>query len=200
MKSLKIILTAVLCVITAFSVFKYIVTQNEKKILLASIKQIEQQVASLEKDKQGLQKTIEQGKEVQMQLTEQNKGLTEDLKAVEDKLAKSSSDLSQAQKTIDELNLQVGFLKDERDNMAIKLADMSQEKDALKTKVSSVKELKKAIRKIKLQLRAPSHEIPKKEKARIINVTDGNRGFVMKNGTPTYTPKIKIKVEPALKE
>lgn len=200
MKSLKIILAAVLCVITAFSVFKYIVTQNEKKILLASIKQIEQQVASLEKDKQGLQKTIEQGKEVQMQLTEQNKGLTEDLKAVEDKLAKSSSDLSQAQKTIDELNLQVGLLKDERDNMAIKLADISQEKDALKTKVSPVKELKKAIREIKLQLRAPSHETPKKEKARIINVTDGNRGFVMKNGTPTYTPKIKIKVEPALKE
>lgn len=198
MKVPKIILIAALCVISIFSAFRYIAGQKEKRILLNSLREIEQQVTNLEKDKQVLQNTIEKEKELQKQLSEENKGLKEDLYATEDKLIKASDDFNQAQKSLEELNLELSLLKDERDRMMIQLSEVSQEKDVLKAKVSSVAELKKAIRELKIQMRSVPHEI--KKKARAYTITEGNRGFMIKNGVPTYTPKIKIKVEPALKE
>lgn len=198
MKNLKVVLVVLLCVITIFSVFRYIAAQKEKKILLSNLKQIEQQVASLEKDKQTLQRTIEKEKELQKQLNEENKGLKENLKESEEKLTKYSNDFSQAQKTIDELNSQTVLLKDERDRMMIQFSEVAQEKDKLKARVSSVTELKKAIRELKSQMRGVTFEM--KKKAKTYTIIEGNRGFVVKNGIPTYAPKIKIKVEPTLKE
>jgi chromosome segregation ATPase len=200
MKVLTIILIVILCGMTIFSAFKYITIQKEKKILLGSLKQVEQQVVSLEKDKQILQNTIQKEKEVQRQLSEENNGLKENLKENEERLAKYSNDFSQAQKAIEDLNSQLFFLKDERDRLMIQFAEVTQEKDILKAKVSSVKELKKAIRELKIQMRSVTYEIIKKKPKSYHEITDGNRGFMFKNGMPTYTSKIRIKVEPALKE
>lgn len=199
MKVITIILIAILCGLSVFSAIKFIAAQKEKKILLANLRQIEQQVASLEKDKQSLQGTIVKERELQRQLNEENKGLKENLKENEDKLVKYTNDFAEAQKNIEGLNSQVSLLKDERDRMMIQLSEVTQERDTLKVKVSSVKELKKAIRELKIQMRSVTHEIIKKAKSSF-TVSDGNRGYMLKNGVPTYSPKINIKVEPALKE
>lgn len=210
MKNLKVILFAVLCIVTLFSVFKYISAQREKNLLLYNLKQAEDKVTGLETEKQGLQRTIEKEKELQNQLNEENKGLKDNLKAYEEKLAKYEDEYNQAKKTIEELSSDISLYKDERDRLMIQFAEASQQRDSLEARLGSIEELKKAIKELKAKSRGrgvsrkareavyKKYEI--KESAKIYEVSDGNRGFVVRDGRPTYYPKIKIKVEPALEE
>ncbi len=201
-KYFRIILVALLVGITIFSVFKYVYTLREKYELLSAINQIKTQLAALELQKQGLAQDLDKEKQLNQQVAQENSGLKDSLKEKEDKIAQLATDVAYAQKMAEDLNSQVSILKAE--NMAVrdqnagltaKLDELSREKDALAIRLSSVAELKKAIRELKKQVRKVRSKIKYKETADE-RVFEGNRGFLVKNGKPTYPTKVKIEVKP----
>lgn len=200
-KYFRIILVALLVGITIFSVFKYVYTLREKYELLSAINQIKTQLAALELQKQGLVQDLDKEKQLNQQVAQENSGLKDSLKEKEDKIAQLATDVAYAQKMAEDLNSQVSILKaenmavrDQNTGLTAKLDELSREKDALAIRLSSVAELKKAIRELKKQVRKVRSEIKYKETVDE-RVFEGNRGFLVKNGKPTYPTKVKIEVK-----
>jgi len=198
-KEYKVIVIALLTGITLFSVFKYLTTLNEKNDLLKNLNQVKGQIMSLELEKQNLLQTIDKEKESQKALTDENATLKDELK----NLAQVDESLQNSQKTIEQLTSQIALskaentaLREEKNRLSLKLTQVSQEKDALRARLSSVPELKKTIKEVKVQVqkaKAVMREIAHKRR-----VIEGNRGYLMKNGKPTFpVSKIKIEVMPA---
>ncbi len=174
MKNYKTVLIAVLIGITLFSVFKYIVTLKQNQDLTYTVNEARKQISNLITDKEKLLTTIESQKQALGALTEENSGL-------KDKLNKVDAELAAAQQKVAELNAEAQTLRD--DNAA------------MKTRLSSIKELKKAIREIKIQMRQTKVAVLKK--ADMDKLLDGNRGFLIRDGKSTYPSKIRIEVSPA---
>jgi len=191
-KNYKIILTALLLGITIFSVFKYVAALKEKYDLLKNLNQVKGQVAALEQ-------AIEKEKELQKTLAQENVTLKDGLKTNTDKLTQLDVDLQNSQKTIEQLTSQIALsqaentaLREEKDKMTLELAQISQERDTLKARLSSIPELKKTIKEIKLQIRKT--KVMMREMTKKRRVIEGNRGFLVKNGKTTF-PITKIKIE-----
>jgi len=86
--------------------------------------------------------------------------------------------------------------------MILELSQASVENDALRTKLSSVAELKKAIRELKRNKRLQPVPVlrfkPKNPKVMEEAVeVEGNRGFLTRDGVSTFPYKIRIEVKPA---
>ncbi|MDP3732898.1 MAG: hypothetical protein Q8R31_07775 [Candidatus Omnitrophota bacterium] len=198
-KNYKIILTALLLGITLFSVFKYLAALRERNDLMKNLNQAKSEVAALELEKQNLSQTIDKEKELQKALTEENLTIKDELK----KLAQLNDNLQNAQKTIEQLTSQIALSKaentalgEEKDKLTLELVQVSQERDTLKVRLSSIPELKKTIKEIKIQMRKA--KVMMKEITTKRQITEGNRGFLIKNGQPTFPiTKIKIEVMPA---
>ncbi|MFH0738830.1 MAG: hypothetical protein V2A59_03115 [Candidatus Omnitrophota bacterium] len=197
----QIILIALLAGVTCFSLFKYFYTLKEKYELYNTLNQIKEQVADLEAQKQEILQGIEKEKQLNLQITQENTGLKENIGAAEEKIYQLSTDIAYAKKIFEDLKSEVSVLKaenmavrEENINLTSKLSQVSQEKDALTMRLSSVAELKKAIRELKKQMRRVSSEISYKETIRE-KILEGNRGFLLKNGKPTYPTKVKIEVK-----
>lgn len=191
MKNYKIILVALLCGITIFSIFKYVSALKEKYELLSTINQIKQQVAFLENEKRNLLQTLEKEKQLQQQLNGEVSELKDYLKASKVRMSK----LFAGQKKIEDLTSQISALKAENKALVEEKARVSQETEGLQAKLNSVTELKKAIRELKKQMHKVGAEI--KKKADTSQITEGNRGFVIKDGKSTCATKVKIDVRPA---
>lgn len=191
-RSLKIVLTVMLVSITLFSVFKYLLILKEKYVLLKSLDEAKGQVLALEQ-------AIDKEKEIQNALSQENLALKNELKANIDKLTQLDADLLNAQKSIEELTAQITLakaentaLREEKDNLALGLTQVSQERDTLKARLNSLPELKKRIKEVKLEIRKTKAVVREITKER--RVIEGNRGFLVKNGESTY-PITKIKIE-----
>ena len=194
-KAYKIIVIVLLVGITLFSVFKYLMTLNEKNGLMKNLNQVKGQVAALELEKENLLQTIDKEKESQKALTEENATLKDELK----KLAQVDENLQNSQKTIEQLTSQIALskaentaLREEKNGLSLELTQVSQERDTLRARLSSIPELKKTIKEVKAQIRKAKviiREIAKKRR-----IIEGNRGFLVKNGKSTF-PITKIKIE-----
>lgn len=210
MKNPKVILIAFLFLsgITAFSLFKYLWSLKEKYDLLGRLNKIKEQTSLLEKDKQNLLQTLEKERQLEQQLTLQNTGLKEELKVSEEKLTQLNQDFIQGQNTIAQLNSEItnlktesNTLKEERDSLQAQFFQLTEEKESLKARLGSIVELKKAIKEIKKQMRNVGAKIMQKAKemkaAGLTGPLEGNQGFLIKDGKPTYPAKVKIEVTPA---
>jgi len=191
------IFTIALAGITVFSAVKYALSLKEKYALLNTLNQVRGQVNALENDKQGLSKELEKEKESNAGLNTEVLKMRGHLEASKVRLAKLFVDVDRAEKNIEDLNAKFSILKsenillrDENEKMGSRVTGLSQENQGLKTKLSSVSELKKAIRELKR--RTPQLTLKDKVKQLI----EGNRGFLIKDGRLTSAAKIKIEVTP----
>ncbi len=198
----RIILIALLLGITAFSIFKYVYALKEKYELLNTVNQIKAQLSALEAERQVILQDLDKEKQLSQQLIQESTVLKDNLKAREEKIAQLSTDVAYAQKIVEELNSQVSILKaenmavrDQNDSLNVKLNQVSQEKETLALRLSSVAELKKAIRELKKQMRKVRSQIKFKEEVVSGKVLEGNRGFLVKDGKPTYPTRVKIEVK-----
>lgn len=173
MKIYKVILVALLVGVTIFSVFKYVSSLKEKRAILEILNQTKDQLQALEQE---------------------NLGLKDSLKVTAEKLAKKEEDFNQARQDIQELTSEIAILKSENTSLKeeevklkAQLTSVSQEKDNLQARLSSIAELKKAIRELKRQMRVVRKKIEDK-------IIYGNRGYLIKDGKPTYPAQVKIEV------
>lgn len=196
------ILISFLIGVSLFSIFKYVSSLKEKYALLSTVNKTKDQLKTLEFQKQNLLQEIEEEKKLQQKLIQENSEIKDDLKATDEELTKLNSDFIQADKNIEELSSQISVLKtenmalnDEKDKLKLKVNEISQEKESLKIRLSSIQELKKAIREIKQQMRKVTRGV--KHKVKKEETHEGNRGFLLKEGKPTYPAKVRIEVHPA---
>ena len=184
----KIILIAFLVGIIIFGVYKYILSLKE-------------QISALENEEQALLQTLEKERELEQKLTQENTELQDNLRVSEEKLAKLNEDFQEVHNMIEKLNYKVSILKAEnivlrekRQNLMLELARISQEKENLRAKLNSIEELKKAIKELKGQMHKIGTKMEKRVEAE--KIIEGNRGFLIKDGKPTYCVKVKIEVKP----
>lgn len=187
-RNLKIILIVLLVCITVFNGYKYFMTLKEKYVLLKDLNQARGEIAVLTE-------AIDKEKELHKAVIQENLTLKEGL----NNLTQLEAGLRNAEKTIEQLTSQVSLakaeniaLREEKENLALELTEVSQERDTLKVRLSSIPELKRTIKEVKTQIRkarAMTRELAKKRR-----VIEGNRGYLIKDGKSTY-PITKIKIE-----
>jgi len=205
-KNLKFALVALLIGITIFSAVQYGSSLQEKYRLRQALSQLKSEAKALEDENKQLQETLRQDKELQDALSQQNADLKDYLKASKKRMSKLFSGLKQAEKTLDRLETQQEELKSEnkalirsRSNLKADFSATAKENEELKARMNSLAELKKAIRELKHRVHSAKGKIEQKTAKAIRNEPiDGNRGFVIKDGKPTQSAKIKIEVAPAL--
>ncbi len=147
----------------------------------------EQQVVAA---RQELVQERQEKEALQGQLTEVRKNLdatVSELREVKEKLATAEKDNTQLQQVKQELQQRI--------------ASLESEKQALEARLHSLKELKKAIRQVKIEIhnkkveqRALIRQQQKELDARRLQT--GNRGFLIRDGSSTYKPKVIIEVSP----
>jgi len=198
---LKNILIVLLLTITIFSVFKYILSLKARYDLITALNQARDELVVLKQEKQKLLGQLEKGKELQEQFTEANSELKDNIKAARRRLTKLFTEIRAKEKAYDDLNYRFSILKaenvaltEEKEQLNLKLSETNSENESLKVKLSSIEELKKAIRELKIKMRQV-RITPKK--AREQEIIEGNRGFLVKDGKSTYPVKIRIEVRPA---
>ncbi len=188
--------------LAVFGIVKYIILQREKYDLIESVKQMKVQLAQLENEKQGIKRSYEEEKTLHLAAQEKNVQLEGSLKSTQEQLDKITLDYQGLKEDVEKLNAEVSavkaektFLAEENDELQVKLSDVKNENESLIARLTSIPELKKAIRELKKQMRNAGHEIKKKimSEKKII----GNQGFVIKQGQPTVSSKVKIEVQPA---
>ena len=171
----KNILIVFLLTTTLFSIFKY----------ATALKAVNQ----LKKEKQNLLQQIEKEKTLQQKLGQENMTLKAYLRA-------SRSRITHLFEDYDRTGEKFSILKAENSILARQNELALQENRAYKAKLSSVTELKKAIKEIKRQMRSAMIEMEPEIKG-AQEIREGNRGYLMKDGRPTKPATIRIEVVPA---
>ncbi len=190
--------------------------------LKAKINKLKNNISVLNNEKQAVVNDLGRENKLYDTLNDEYQKVQNKLKIAEDKLVKIDTDFQNTQKTIEELNSRISILKvegetlrKENENVKFDLNEVTQEKNTLQDKMSSVTELKKAIKELKKQRRQEMHEVvrwisprssPSKpmakeikdhaEEPKVKEVFEGNRGFMIKDKKLTYKAKVKIEVEP----
>lgn len=187
MKNYKFILIAFLIGITIFSVLRYSLSLKEKYDLSKSLQEAKEQVVVLQIERQNLLQELEKEKQLQEQLLM----LKDNLEASRNRLTRLFGDFERAQKTIEQLDSQISLLRLENRALREEIDNLEFQRDDLKVRLSSLIELKKAIRELKIKMRRVKTEI---EKKRPETVVEGNRGYLIKDGKSTY-PLYKVRIE-----
>ena len=205
MRNTKVSLIAIIAVlagITVFCVYKYIVSVRENNVLSASIRQLNSQVNVLEEEKNSLTLDLGREKELKEALDRENSGLKGDLSKDEERLARLETDFEASRKAIDDLNTKFSLVKAENRALRGKVQDLEvdfseakADKEQLAVRLNSIDELKKAIKELRQKARLAKRQVREQIEQKEVMIM-GNNGFVVKNGMPTSSAKIKIEVQP----
>ena len=172
--------------ITVFSIIGYMSELKARYRLKESLTQAQAQISALAQDKQNLLQEIEKEKQLNENLALKNTNLKDYLKASKRKITRLFQDNAKDQDNLEELNAKLSILKAENKALINGRKRILSENEQFKFKLSSIAELKKAIREFKAN----------KRKARDLKI-EGNRGFLIKDGQPTAVERVKIEVIPA---
>jgi len=144
------------------------------------VSSLKDNIATLENQKQNLLQELEKEKAHLQQLSIKNTDLKSYLKGACKRLNKSFVDLNQEEERLEKLRAQFSILKVENGALLEERDRITSENEAMKMKLNSVDELKKAISELKRQVQR-----------------EGNQGFLIKDGQLTSVTKVKIEVSPA---
>lgn len=136
-------------------------------------------LATLEDQKQKLLQELEKEKNTLQQPNAKNAELRAYLKSAQNRLNESFETLSKAEEKIDKLGAQFSILKAENSALLEDREKLTKEIEAIRIRLNSADELKRALRKLKKE-----------------EPIESNRGFLIKGGQPTSTAKIQIEVIP----
>lgn len=195
------IVIILLASITIFSAYKGIASQIEKNKLQDALTKTQAQSDLLKKEKQDLELSLIKAKESQEALSQENVALKDQIRESQDKVSRLEADLNQSQAKVNEMTQNMDALKsenttliDEKNRLNTQVSTLTQENANLNARLGSLDELKKAIRELKHKVRTVFTQVVKKEPP---TITDGNRGYLLKEGKPTkISPKVKIDIIP----
>ena len=186
--TIKNIALILLLSITAFSMARYVSELKARYRLSDSLAQAQGEIAVLTQEKQNLLRELEKEKGLKEQLALKNANLKAYLRAGKNRIARLFVDNSRIQNNLEDVSARLSILKVENSAIIDSRKRVYLENEELKAKLGSVVELKKAIRELKAR--------KKKRKAAVLK-TEGNQGYLIKEGQSTSPAKIRIEVFPA---
>ncbi len=172
--------------ITAFTMVKYLNELKARYRLQDSLAKAQDEIAVLAQEKQSLSKELGEEKELKEQLLLKYAGLKDYSRAGRNKIAHLFQDKARIQASLEDTSAKFSILKAENRALIDQRKRIYMENEQFKAKLSSVVELKKAIRELRI----------KKRKVLTLE-TEGNWGFLTKNGLLTSPEKVRIEVVPA---
>lgn len=170
--------------VVVFSMVKYVSELKARLSLQDSLTLARSDIAVLTQEKQNLLQELGKEKEVNQQLTAKNAKFKAYLKASGVRMKRLFRDKYKTQNEFEGINAKFAVLKAENKVLIDSHKREYIENEQFKLKLSSVMELKKAIRELKTK--------PK----RLDLKTEGNQGFLVRDGRSTLK-KIKIEVFPS---
>jgi chromosome segregation ATPase len=142
--------------------------------------------------------------ELTRELREEKSALSGSLKDAEGKISRLEEENAGAGesvvsllKGIKGLQEEITRAKEDKNQLEEKISILGERNARLDTKLSSIPELKKAIKELKLQMRKKHPKPALKIKRHSEEVFEGNFGYLIKDGVATYRPWFTIKVESA---
>jgi len=171
--------------VTAFSMIRYVSELKARFQLQDSLIQAQSEIVILTQEKQNSLQELRKEQESNAQLTAKNVKFRAYLKAGKIRMSGLFQANSKTQNELEEMNTKFAILKAENKALIAGHQRSYIENEQLKFKLSSVAELKKAIR-----------ELRKNKSKKLSLATEGNQGFLIRDGRST-SEKIKIEVVPA---
>jgi regulator of replication initiation timing len=170
--------------VAAFSMFRHVSELKARFTLQDKLAQVRSEMAALTQEKLNLLQELEKEKKLNAQLAARNVKLRAYLGSSKDRITRLFQDNSKTRVEFEETSAKFAVLKAENRVLIDNHKRGYLENEQLKLKLSSVVELKKAIRELKSKkFRNPDSGI------------GGNQGFLIKGGRSTFE-KIKIEVVP----
>lgn len=173
-RSTKIWLIILLVIVVAFDVQEYFLLINK---FVKTSQELEESIVQLNQEQK------------------ENHLLQGELRLIRQQLQKMKTELKGTRRELNSVNNKLSGL--EKNNLVLQ-----EEKERLEARLHSLKELKKAFRQIKLERHQENVQqlLVKKQHQKEIDaqrLTQGNCGYLIKDGHILYPPKVKIEVSPA---
>lgn len=172
--------------VTVFSMVKYASELQARYRLQDDLVLAHGQITVLAQEKQNLLQDLKKEKELKEQLELKNAKLKGCLRAGKDRITRLFQDNAKIQNNLEDSGFRLSILKAENRALIDSHKRIYMENEEFKLKLSSVVELKKAIK----ELKAKKRRKPDSE-------AEGNQGFLLKGGRSTALEKVKIEVIPA---
>lgn len=171
--------------VAAFGMVRYVGELKARFRLQDSLIQAQGEVAGLTQEKQNLLQELGKEKGLNEHLAVKNVNLKAQLKASKDRMTHLFRDNFKTHNELEETNAKFAVLKAENRALIDIHKRIYAENEQFKFKLGSVAGLKRAIKELKI-----------KQRKALGLETDGNRGFLIKDGHLT-SDKIKIEVIPS---
>ena len=165
--------------------------------LLVALGVMSLRLYSLGQERRRLATSYAQAQRTLSEMTHELSGMKEANRQAATELSNLQQELTTLQGRLDDTTQELTALQQEHEQLSQRntslteqVSSLADEKHALETKLSSIKELKLAIRAVKQKMSAERWEgwrrrvAAKKAEDEMI-LAQGNRGLVVKNGTPT---------------
>jgi dynactin complex subunit len=200
------LLVGALCImvgISGFSLYQFTALMQEQAGLKADLSQAQQDIKLVELVRDNLSLDLEKAMVDEKALILENTGLKDQIKTDRDSFTVA---IREAQANMDLLAQQISISREESaalvtqiDGLKSQLTAAAQEKDRMAATLSSIDELKKAIKDLRRRTRqskrsAPMTIVADSEK-QVKEITLGNQGFIVRNGKLTYPSRVKIDVQ-----
>ena len=169
--------------ITIFSMVKYVSELNARYRLQDSLALVQSQMAIITQEKQNLLQELKKEQELQEQLELRNAALKENLKASKNRITRFFQEEAKVKSDLEDSRARLAILKAENRALVNSHKRLFVENEELKFKLSTVDELKKAIK-----------ELRNRKRKDLELQAEGNQGFITRNGRSTTVEKIKIEV------
>jgi len=165
----------VLTGITAFTVYKYVITLQEKSGLEIELSNLQQGITQVEHMRDNLIEDLARAKEYEQKLLLENTGLQAQIKDDKLKFSMLETAISEAQGQVDTLQEQLSIARQENtalvaqlDGLKTQLLSVSQQRDKMQATLNSIDALKRAIKDLRHRMRAA-------RKASMIRVVDNEK-------------------------
>lgn len=180
--------------ISAYSIFQFRYARREASAQVAVIGQPGPVMPV--SGRAGIMQELEHEKALRLELVEENIMLKDYLRASRKRLSKLFGEFNALEKEVVARDERLNVMKTQIAQLETDKEALEQENESMRFKLTSIPELKKAIREVKIKVRDAAREL--REKLRIDTSIWGNAGYLVKNGQNTSQPSgVKIEVTPA---
>lgn len=183
-----------LVVLTAISVWRAVASEREKYRLDRAYREAQQMVQELSSEREKLNQELAGAKETIEGQSGNITNLQQELQGVQGRLEKTLADIESLQKEREQLARQ-------NDTIGAQLGMVTAQKQQLEAKLSDLKELRLAIHDVRRKmwnrrLAAWRVRIQTLKDADEQKLASGNRGYIVRDGTPTLgaSPRLRVQV------
>lgn len=213
-KGFSAFLVCILIGVTAFSVYRFVSASRENFDLSVQMEGMRGDISSLQDEKDRLLLDLDKERLLQKTLSDENLLLKDEvaqaIQAREDlqqQLADSESELEELGSQISVVQAENAALLEQTQALKADLSRSAEEKRLMAEKLGSVAALKQAIRDLRRQARLAASRQAAPPVRRIRDaatgqpqIVVGNRGFLVRDGKPTYEGRVRIDVQPQPQE